>query len=49
MRVGDLAEQRAEPQCWGIVLRMEFHQYEIYWMDGDRTWISQRFMVKKCP
>ena len=49
MKVGDLAEHRAEPQCWGIVLRMGLHQYEIYWMDGDRTWISQRFMVKKCP
>ncbi len=49
MKIGDLAEHYTEPRCWGIVLRMEFRQYEIYWMDGDRTWISKRSMVKKCP
>ena len=55
MKVGDLAEHYTEPRCWGIILAKCMHQYEIYWMDGDRTWISQRSMVakkkpdKKCP
>jgi len=49
MKIGDLAEHRAEPQCWGVILTVATHQYEIYWMDGDRTWITKRSMVKKCP
>jgi hypothetical protein len=55
VKVGDLVEHCAEPQCWGIILAICMSQYEIHWMDGDRTWISQRFMVakkkpdKKCP
>ena len=50
MKVGDLAEHYAESQCWGIILAKCMNEYEIYWMDGDRTWISQRSMVaKKMP
>ena len=49
MKIGDLVELCGEPQYWGIILAICMRQYEIHWMDGDRTWISQRFMVKKCP
>lgn len=47
MKVGDLVEHCEEPQCWGIILAKCMNEYEIHWMDGDRTWISQRFMVAK--
>ncbi len=49
MQVGDLAEHYGEPRHWGIILDEDSDGYEIYWMDGDRTWISKRSMVKKCP
>ena len=49
MKVGDLAEHYTEPRCWGIIVAECMNQYEIYWMDGDRTWITKRSMVKKCP
>ena len=49
MKVGDLAEHYSEPRCWGIILAIHNHQYEIFWMDGDRTWIPKLSMVKKCP
>ena len=55
MKIGDLAEHYAESQCWGIIVAVQTFEYEIYWMDGDRTWISKRSMVakkkpdKKCP
>ena len=49
MQVGDLVEYYTEPQCWGIIVAVFMHQYEIYWMDGDRTWIGKKRMVKKCP
>ena len=49
MKVGDLAEQIREPRCWGIIVAMVMNEYEIYWMDGDRSWIAKRSMVKKCP
>jgi hypothetical protein len=55
MKVGDLAEFYSDSQCWGIILAECMNQYEILWMDGDRSWISKRSMVakkmpdKKCP
>jgi len=49
MKVGDLAEHYTESHCWGIIVAECMNQYEIYWMDGDRTWITKRSMVKKCP
>ena len=47
MKIGDLVEHYTEPHNWGIILAKCMHQYEIYWMDGDRTWISKRSMVAK--
>ena len=47
MKIGDLAEHYAESQCWGIILAKCMNEYEVYWMDGDRTWIAQRSMVAK--
>ena len=47
MKVGDLVEHCASPECWGIILAECMNQYEIYWMDGDRTWIGKRWMIKK--
>ena len=49
MQVGDLAEHYTNSWCWGIIVGMDAHEYEVFWMDGDRTWISKRSMVKKCP
>ena len=47
MKIGDLAEHYSEPRCWGVIVGMDAHEYEVFWMDGDRTWISKRSMVKK--
>tara|TARA_A200000159_G_C7300743_1_gene330039 strand:- start:138 stop:332 length:195 start_codon:yes stop_codon:yes gene_type:complete len=47
MKVGDLAKHKKVPKCWGIILAECMSQYEIYWMDGDRTWIAKRWMIKK--
>ena len=47
MKIGDLVEHYTEPHNWGIILAKCMHQYEIYWMDGERTWISKRSMVAK--
>tara|TARA_Y100001973_G_C5207872_1_gene342958 strand:+ start:4694 stop:4906 length:213 start_codon:yes stop_codon:yes gene_type:complete len=47
MKVGDLVEHKEEPKYWGIILAECMNQYEIYWMDGDRTWIGKWCMVKK--
>ncbi len=47
MKVGDLAEFYTDSQCWGIIVGIYQHQYEVYWMDGDRSWISKRSMVKR--
>jgi len=49
MKIGDLAEHYTEPQCWGIIVAIQTFEYEIYWMDGDRTWIRKTSVVKKCP
>ena len=49
MKIGDLVEHYSEPRCWGIIVAESMNQYEIYWMDGDRTWITKKRMVKKCP
>lgn len=49
MKIGDLAEHYTEPQCWGIIVAIQTFEYEIYWMDGDRTWIRKASVVKKCP
>lgn len=47
MKVGDLAEHYSEPRCWGIIIAIADRQYEVFWMDGDRTWIPIRSMVKR--
>jgi len=49
MKVGDLAKHDIEPQYWGIIVAVQTFEYEVYWMDGDRTWIRKKIMVKKCP
>ena len=49
MKIGDLAQHYTQPCCWGIIVAIGTHQYEVFWMDGDRTWISKKSMVKKCP
>ena len=46
MKIGDLAEHY-NGDIWGIIVGMDTHEYEVYWFDGDRTWISKRFMNKK--
>ena len=48
MKVGDLVYCTDYEQSWGIILSQCMNQYEIYWMDGDRSWIFKR-AVKKCP
>ena len=49
MKVGDLVEYKTNPYFWGIIVRMDTSQYEVYWQDGGRSWIVKRVMVKKCP
>lgn len=49
MKVGDLVEYYHDSRHWGIILAVANHQYEVFWMDGDRTWVSKLSMVKKCP
>ena len=49
MQVGDLVEHYTNPQCWGIIVAVQTFEYEVYWVDGDRTWITKKRMVKKCP
>tara|TARA_Y100000591_G_C21822273_1_gene694373 strand:- start:1151 stop:1300 length:150 start_codon:yes stop_codon:yes gene_type:complete len=49
MKIGDLVEFVENPKYWGIVLAICMSQYEIYWKDGDRSWIYKNKMVKKCP
>lgn len=46
MKLGDLAECEHNYQFWGIILAESTDQYEIYWMDGDRSWISKRAVKK---
>ena len=48
MKIGDLAEHYTGA-IWGIIVGMDAHEYEVFWMDGDRTWITKKRMVKKCP
>ena len=49
MKVGDLAEHFTDSSLWGIIVAVSKSQYEVFWMDGDRSWISKLSMVKKCP
>ena len=49
MKIGDLIEYRRDPRFWGIIVMIQTFEYEVYWMDGDRTWITKKRMVKKCP
>ena len=49
MKVGDLAEYYIRPKSWGIIVAIDTFEYEVFWMDGTRGWISKRSMVKKCP
>ena len=49
MKVGDLAEHYSVSRLWGIIVAVNTHEYEVFWNDGDRSWISKRSMVKKCP
>ena len=47
MKVGDLTEHYSEPRHWGIIVAIADHQYKVFWMDGELTWIPKRSMVKK--
>ena len=49
MKVGDLMEYRRNPLCWGIIVAIQTFEYEVYWMDGERSWIRKELAVKKCP
>ena len=49
MKIGDLIEYRRDPRFWGIIVMIQTFEYEVYWMDGDRTWIRKELAVKKCP
>ena len=49
MKIGDLVEHSKQARFWGIIVAIQTSEYEIYWMDGDRTWIRKKAMVKKCP
>ena len=47
MKIGDLAQHYSEPRHWGIIIAVADYQYQVYWMDGDRTWIPKRSMVMR--
>jgi len=47
MKVGDLAQHYSVPRCWGIIVGVDALEYEVFWMDGDRSWIGKRWMAKK--
>ena len=46
MKVGDLVKCENYSQYWGIIVAECMDQYEIYWMDGDRSWIFKGAMKK---
>lgn len=47
MEIGDLVQMHNYPRYWGIILAIADNQYEVFWMDGDRTWMAMEVMVKK--
>jgi hypothetical protein len=49
MKVGDLVEHVRQASTWGIIVAVQTFEYEIYWMDGMRSWIRKVSVVKKCP
>ena len=49
MKVGDLAEHHINSWCWGVIVGMDTFEYEVFWMDGERSWVRKEIMVKKCP
>ena len=49
MKIGDLAEFIDNSCFWGVIVGIQTFEYEVYWMDGDRSWIIKKKMVKKCP
>ena len=49
MKVGELAVYMDNPYFWGIIVAIQTFEYEVYWMDGSRSWIVKKAMVKKCP
>jgi hypothetical protein len=49
MKIGDLVEFMDNPYFWGIIVEIQTFEYEVHWMDGGRSWIVKKAMVKKCP
>jgi len=49
MKVGDLIEYSHDPRFWGVIVAVQTFEYEVYWMDGDRSRIRKELAVKKCP
>jgi len=49
MKIGDLVEHVRQPCIWGIIVAIQTFEYEIYWMNGMRSWTRKVTVVKKCP
>tara|TARA_B100000900_G_scaffold290254_1_gene249101 strand:- start:355 stop:504 length:150 start_codon:yes stop_codon:yes gene_type:complete len=49
MKVGDLVEHVQQSWAWGIIVAVQTFEYEVYWMDGLRSWTRKATVVKKCP
>jgi hypothetical protein len=47
MKIGDLAEFIDNSCFWGVIVGIQTFEYEVYWMDGDRSWIIKKKMVKR--
>jgi hypothetical protein len=47
MKIGDLAQHYSQPRFWGIIVGVDTNEFELFWMDGYRTWISKISMVKR--
>ena len=33
----------------GVIVAVQTFEYEVYWMDGLRSWTRKTTVVKKCP
>ena len=49
MKVGDMVKHVRQTGTWGIVVAVQTFEYEVYWMDGLRSWTRKTTVVKKCP
>ena len=47
MKVGDFIEYSRNPVHWGIIVAVQGYEYEVYWMDGDRSWIRKKTSGQK--